>query len=154
MTTPTPTPRAPGPSGRGRRRARALLGTLLAFALAAHLLVLYLPGDDVPQAGVEIPGLDKAIHVIAFAVPTLLAVLLAGRLWPALVFAVHAPVSEVFQAAQARGRTGDPWDVVADLAGVGLAAAAALALRRRSPGPGRGLDRRRPGAYASRVPTH
>lgn len=129
---------------------RPLTAALLALSLVAHLLVLYLPGDDVPAPAFEVPGLDKLVHVAAFGVPALLAVLLVRRLWPALVLLVHAPVSEALQAALARGRSGDPADVAADVVGVALGTGIALVLARRrrtrSPhrpapgafGPGRG----------------
>ncbi|UBH25392.1 VanZ family protein [Micrococcus porci] len=135
-------PAAPPPSA-ARRRTLALL---LVIALAAHLVVLYLPGDDVPAVGFEVPGMDKAIHVATFGVPALLGVLLARRVWPAAVLAVHAPLSEVLQAVQGLGRTGDPADAVADLAGVALGLLAARAALRRGPtgrpigaAPGRGV---------------
>ena len=41
----------------------------------------------------------------------------------AVVFAVHAPLSEVIQHVVLPGRSGDVWDAVVDLAGVGLGAA-------------------------------
>lgn len=102
---------------------RPLTAALLALSLVAHLLVLYLPGDDVPAPAFEVPGLDKLVHVAAFGVPALLAVLLVRRLWPALVLLVHAPVSEALQAAPGRGRPtssgwrsgrGSPWSWRAD----------------------------------------
>ena len=117
---------------------------LLALAVAAHLVVLYLPGQDVPQAGFEIPGLDKLIHVITFGVPTLAAVVLGCNAWWALPFAVHAPVSEVVQATFSSQRSGDPWDAVADLVGVVLAVLVARPLLR-------GLETGREREYASRV---
>ena len=41
----------------------------------------------------------------------------------ALAFALHAPVSELVQHVALPGRSGDAWDAVLDLVGVGLAAA-------------------------------
>lgn len=124
---------------------RPLTDVLLALSLAAHLLVLYLPGDDVPAPAFEVPGLDKLVHVFAFGVPALLAVLLVRRLWPALVLLVHAPVSEALQAALAQGRSGDPADVAADVVGVVLGTGLALVLARR--GRTRPPSRPAPGAF-------
>ena len=47
-----------------------------------------------------------------------------------LVFAVHAPVSELVQHFLLPGRSGDVWDAVLDLVGVALGAAA-LVVRAR-----------------------
>lgn len=122
---------------------------LSAAAVAAHLVVLYLPGEDVPQAGVAVPGLDKAVHVVAFAAPTLAAVVLGRSAWWALPFAVHAPVSEWVQTTLVSHRTGDVLDMAADLVGVALAAQAGVWLLSRS---GAGLVTGREREYASRVP--
>lgn len=119
------------------------------LAVAGHLVVLYLPGQNVPQAGFEIPGLDKLIHVVAFGAPTLAAVVLGRSAAWALPFLAHAPVSEWAQARFAAERSGDLWDMVADLVGVALAVAAAALLWRRQ---GRGLEPRAVQEYASRVP--
>ena len=97
----------------------------------------------------------------AFGVPALLALLLIRRLWPALVLLVHAPVSEVLQAALAQGRSGDPADVAADVVGVALGTGIALVLARRGrtrppsrPGPGRGhLNLGAGSAYDPGVPS-
>lgn len=92
----------------------------LAFAgaLGVHLVGLYLPRVDVPGS-VDVPGADKAMHVLLFAL-----VMLTGALvripakWLALVLAVHAVVSEVIQHLALPGRSGDPLDVLANLGGV------------------------------------
>lgn len=112
------------PAAASRRRRRALAAAL-AVVVVVHLVVLYLPGGQVPSTGVEVPGLDKAIHAAVFALPVFLAVLLGRSAWWALPFAVHAPVSEAAQHALVPLRTGDPWDLAADLAGVALGTAAA-----------------------------
>ena len=114
--------------------AALVLLAVLAVVVVVHLVVLYLPGSDVPQTGFEVPGLDKTIHVLAFAAPTWAAVRLGSSWWWALPFAVHAPVSELVQHAWVPLRTGDPVDVVADLAGVVLGVVAAR--RRRIGGSG------------------
>ena len=124
---------------------RPLTAALFALSLAAHLLALYLPGDDVPDPAFEVPGLDKLVHVAAFGVPALLAVLLVRRLWPALVLLIHAPVSESLQTALANGRSGDPADVVADVVGVALGAWLGLVLARR--GRPRPPQRREAGTF-------
>ncbi|MDO5634401.1 MAG: VanZ family protein [Micrococcus sp.] len=101
-------------------RARPWLLVLFVAAVAAHLVVLYLPGGPATEPGAEIPGLDKLIHVIAFAVPTFLAVSLSGRRRAAVPFLLHAPLSEWVQHVAVPQRTGDVWDVSADVAGVVL----------------------------------
>ena len=104
-------------------------GWALAVAVVVQLVVLYLPGEQVPEAGFAVPGLDKAIHVAVFALPAFLAVGRGRSAWWALPFAVHAPVSELVQHAWVPLRTGDPVDVVADLAGVVLGVLAAWSRR-------------------------
>ena len=105
-----------------RRGARATTGAvlwlLLTIAVATQLVVLYAPST--PSVS-PFRNSDKAVHAVVFLVPVLLA-LLAG-LRPRVVvavFAAHAVVSELVQHALLPGRSGDPLDVVADLAGVGL----------------------------------
>ena len=94
----------------------------LAFAgaLGVHLVGLYLPRVDVPDS-MEVPGADKAVHVLLFAIVMLTGVLarIPAR-WLALVLAVHAVVSEVIQHVLLPGRTGDPFDVLANLGGVAI----------------------------------
>lgn len=79
------------------------------------------------------PGLDKLVHVAVFAAVGLTAVL-AGAGWRivALLLVLHAGVSELVQARLLAGRSGDPWDVVADVAGA--LAGVALGVARRRPG--------------------
>jgi len=101
------------------------------LALAVQLVAVYLPGT--PDGGLELPGLpgaDKLVHALIFAVPVYLFVRLAGRVGlVAGLFAVHAVVSELVQWRFVPYRDGDVWDVVADLVGIGLA----VLLVRRSP---------------------
>lgn len=104
-------------------------------AVIAHLVVLYLPGSATPPIGA--PGIDKVIHLGVFGVPVFLVGLATRR--PRLVaawFAAHGVLSEVLQALVVPGRSGDPWDLVFDLLGIG-AALAVLRLRPqlRSAGP-------------------
>lgn len=84
------------------------------------------------------PQLDKVVHAVVFG-----AVLWAGRraglpdrlVVPALV--AHALLSEGLQAWLLAGRSGDPADVVADLAGLALVALVGSAGKRRRPVPER-----------------
>ncbi|HSO04907.1 MAG TPA: hypothetical protein VLQ92_10530, partial [Candidatus Limnocylindrales bacterium] len=73
----------------------------------------------------------------AFALPTA-ALILAGvsRGWVIGLMVVHAPLSELLQHRLLADRSGDPWDVLADLAGVALGAWwATRAAVRRGAGP-------------------
>jgi VanZ family protein len=100
-----------------------------ALSVVVHLAVLYWP--VVTVAG-PFSWTDKAVHVLVFALPTYVVGRLVGRpLWVAPAFAAHALVSELAQHLFLPGRSGDPWDVVADLVGVVLATGA-LAVRARS----------------------
>ena len=110
-------------SGQQRWAAAAVL------SVVAHLAVLYWP--VVTVAG-PVTWSDKVVHGLVFAVPTYLVGRIVGRpLWVALVFGAHALVSELSQHLFLPGRSGDPWDVVADVTGVALATWA-LEVRARS----------------------
>jgi hypothetical protein len=105
-------PTGPRPAARGWWRAG------LALAVVIQLVVLYNPTQP-PMGGLTSTlGVDKLVHAAIFAV-----VMLAGRrarlsrVPLLLLTVVQAPVSEVVQATLLPGRTGDPWDVVADLSG-------------------------------------
>ena len=114
------------------QRGRAGIAVL---ALAVQMLVLYAPRAPAVDTG-GLP-LDKVAHVAAFALPTA-ALILAGapRGWVIGLMAVHAPLSELLQHLLLADRSGDPWDVLADLAGVALGAWwAARAGVRRGAGP-------------------
>jgi VanZ family protein len=109
---------------------------LFAVAVVANLLLLFWPRSP-GTAG--IPHLDKAVHLVSFAFVAWTGAR-AGIAIRALVavLTVHAIASELIQHALLPGRSGDPADVLADLAGV---AGVALALGAASWRHGR--DRRR-----------
>jgi VanZ family protein len=121
MTTPAAVPRPARPS----RRAVAVAAALV----VVQLLVLYWPSVTVDG---PVSWTDKVVHLLVFAVPTYAVGRATGWVWRvALVFAVHAPVSELVQHALLPGRTGDVSDAVVDLAGVALAVLALEVGRRR-----------------------
>ncbi|WP_193311294.1 VanZ family protein [Georgenia satyanarayanai] len=112
----------------------------LALALLVHLVALYLPRvpGDAPHL---FPGADKVAHVGIFAL-VVVAALWAGlpARWVVPLALAHAVVSELVQHVLLPGRSGDPWDTLADAVGVALGwAAGALLTRagRRPSGPGR-----------------
>ncbi len=95
----------------------------LAAALLVQLVVLYWPSVGV--AG-PVSWTDKVVHVLVFAVPAMLVRrLLPHQIWPVLMLAAHAPVSELVQHLLLPGRSGDGGDAVTDLAGIALGVAAA-----------------------------
>lgn len=106
------TPRSPDPARWHR--------VFFAAAIALQLLALYLPQAPA-GAGISVPGADKAIHVLIFALVMLTGVLagLPGR-WLALILAAHAAVSELIQHLLLPHRSGDLLDAVADLGGIAL----------------------------------
>jgi hypothetical protein len=102
-----------------QRRHPAVGWVLLLVVLVVQVRLLYAP--DV-QAPAPFPGADKVVHAALFGLPAVITLL--GSLRPQVVLpllALHAPVSEVVQATVLTRRTGDPWDAVADLAGMALA---------------------------------
>lgn len=101
-------------------RGSALLRAVFVATIALQLVVLYLPQAP-SSAEVSVPGADKAVHLLVFAL-VMFTGLLAGlpARWLVLVLAVHAVLSEVVQHVLLPGRTGDPLDAVADLGGIAL----------------------------------
>ncbi|MDR2565611.1 MAG: hypothetical protein LBC97_06045 [Bifidobacteriaceae bacterium] len=127
-----------------RSLAKPLGAALAWLALVPQLLVLYLPDPHGLAAGLDLPYADKAVHAFVFALAAGLWAAVSGRVWlVGALFAAHAVVSEVVQATWLPQRSGDPWDVAADLAGIAfglwLAARPALLWRRPRPTtPGQG----------------
>jgi hypothetical protein len=113
-----------------------------ALALGVNLVLLFWPRPAGPDG---LPGLDKAVHLATFGALafTGLRVGFAAPWWLPLL-AVHAVTSEIVQDRLLSRRTGDPLDVLADLAGV----LAGTLLARAS----WGSDRSRPGGDADRAP--
>jgi len=92
--------------------------------MAIQLVALYSPQG---VAGPQVTGLDKVVHVLIFAAPALVALLSGFRArWALGVLAVHAPVSELIQHFWLPHRSGDVFDVAADLGGIALGAVAYL----------------------------
>ena len=91
--------------------------------------VLYWP--QATTAG-GLPYLDKAVHVVVFAAVGVTAVLAGARAGVVVgLLAAHAGVSEVVQARLLAERSGDLWDVAADVVGTCGGVALGVALRRR-----------------------
>ena len=123
----------------------------LVVLVVVHLAVLYAPDTG---GAPTFPGIDKVVHVATFASVAFagLRAGLAARWWVPLV-AAHAVVSELVQHWVLPHRSGDPADVLADLAGVGLGVLAAWWLGRASwvgdrSGPVGDADRAPPGGDA------
>jgi VanZ family protein len=115
MTTPTDS------AARARRVSRGAVAFAV-VAVLAQLLALYWPVVTVEG---PVSWTDKVVHLLVFAVPTYAVGRALGSVRAAVViFAVHAPLSELVQHYALPGRTGDVWDAVLDLAGVALGAAA------------------------------
>ncbi|UNX53984.1 VanZ family protein [Georgenia sp. TF02-10] len=127
-------PPQPRPPDRRSPDRRARWWWLLAAALAAQLLVLYAP--QLPGGGpAALPGADKVGHAAVFALVTVAGLRAGVRPWLVVAYGLaQAGVSETLQHLLLPGRTGDPADVLADLAGVGLGLVLARAAGRRSSG--------------------
>jgi len=119
---------APAAEDPAQRRHRRVLWVAAGVFLAVQLVAVYLPGS--PDGGLELPwlpGADKIVHFLIFAIPVYLFGRLSGRVGlVAGLFAVHAVVSELVQWRFIPYRDGDVWDAVADLLGIGMAALAVL----------------------------
>ncbi|WP_157697030.1 VanZ family protein [Brachybacterium avium] len=98
---------------------------LLALALLLNL-GFYLPSLPGGVPGTGLPGLDKAVHLLVFA----LTVFAAGRLlaprkrfpmgWIVVVALVHAPFIELVQLVALPQRSGDGMDILFDVIGIAL----------------------------------
>ena len=123
--------RKPDP-GTARLRTPKLLWRLaFGVALAVQLIAVYSPHG---LAGPGINGLDKVVHVFIFFAPALAVLMMGIRArWALGILAMHAPVSELIQHFGLPQRSGDVFDVVADLGGVALGWAAYLVWKRRHP---------------------
>jgi len=106
------------------RRSAPTSGLVVGLAVAAvvtQLLVLYWPVVTVEG---PVSWTDKVVHLLVFAVPTYaVGRALRSVRTAVVVFAIHAPVSELVQHFLLPGRSGDVWDAVLDLVGVALGAA-------------------------------
>ncbi|MEL4504732.1 hypothetical protein AAEX63_07840 [Luteococcus sp. H138] len=103
----------------------------LALALLSLLIQLWLLYSARPPTPVSFPYSDKLAHFCMFGGVAGLFVL-AGvrRSWVLLASLAHAAVSELVQWRGIHGRSGSPWDFLADVAGI--AAALWLASRIRA----------------------
>lgn len=112
------TPTTAVPSGPGRSTRRRGWAVVFAATVVLQLGVLYWPSVSVQG---PVSWTDKVVHPVVFLLPVVAGSLWWGRWRPvAVVFALHAPLSEVVQHAVLPHRSGDVWDAVADLAGVAL----------------------------------
>ena len=106
------------------RRSAPTSGLVVGLAVAAvvtQLLVLYWPVVTVEG---PVSWTDKVVHLLVFAVPTYaVGRALRSVRTAVVVFAIHAPVSELVQHFLLPGRSGDVWDAVLDRVGVALGAA-------------------------------
>jgi VanZ family protein len=101
-------------------------------AVALQLYGVYAPHEAGPQVG--IPEIDKVAHLFLFASVAFLG--LKARVparWLLAALVANAVVSEVVQHYVLPQRDGDPFDTLADLAGVALGAWLAFRLVRRTP---------------------
>ena len=114
------TPKLPTerPSTQRQRTQKRLSRLAFGVALALQLIAVYSPQG---LAGPGIPGLDKVVHVSIFFAPALALLMMRIRArWALGILALHAPVSELVQHFFLAHRSGDVFDALADLSGVGL----------------------------------
>lgn len=90
-------------------------------ALVVQAVVLFVPrAPKVDSAGLP---LDKLVHFTIFAAATGTLLWAGTRIAPTVIaMSAYAVLSEVIQAAAYANRSGEPADVVADLAGVAFGA--------------------------------
>ncbi|MGB8020195.1 MAG: hypothetical protein WCF04_03105 [Candidatus Nanopelagicales bacterium] len=100
-------------------RSRGARSAFAALAVGLQLAVLYAP--RAPSVDTGALPVDKAVHFIAFALPT------ASLIWAGVpvrvavgAMALHAPASEAVQHYLFPNRSGEVADLVADLVGVAV----------------------------------
>jgi VanZ family protein len=119
-------------AARGGLGSARLLRILAAVAICVQLVGLYQP--TTPPQPAWFPNADKLEHAVIFGLPVAL-IMLARRRFSRLVvaiFALHAVVSELIQHFFYTHRSGDPFDVLADVIGVGLGTAVFAVIRARA----------------------
>jgi VanZ family protein len=100
-------------------------------AVALHLYGVYAPREAGPHVG--IPQIDKVAHLFLFASVAFLGLMIRiPARWLLAALVANAFVSELVQYYVLPQRDGDPFDVLADLAGVVLGAWLAYRVRRRT----------------------
>ncbi|MGO1225590.1 MAG: VanZ family protein [Brachybacterium sp.] len=110
-----------------RRVGGSLVWRLGLLALALLLNIgFYLPSLPEGTPGTDMPGLDKAVHLLVFA----LTVFAAGRVlaprkrfpmgWVVIVALAHAVLIELVQLVAMPARSGDAADVLFDVVGIAL----------------------------------
>ena len=88
-----------------------------------------------PSGSGGVPGADKVVHALLFALLAATARLRFGPVLPVLAAVLaYAAASEVVQAVALSRRSGDLLDLVADVVGVALGWLLVGRLRRRRPG--------------------
>ena len=102
---------------------------LLVLALVLNL-GFYLPSLPEATPGTDVPGLDKAVHLLVFA----FTVFAAGRVlaprkrfpvgWVVIAAVVHAGLIELVQLVALAERSGDLADLLFDVVGIALGVAA------------------------------
>lgn len=103
----------------------------LLAAVVVQCVLLYAPSGG---GAAPFPNFDKLVHCAVFALPVFFALSARLPFVPVVaLLALHAPVSELIQGSLLPNRSGDPWDVVADLVGVTLGVVAAQLARRPRP---------------------
>lgn len=121
-----------------RRSGGSVVGRAGLFALALLANIgFYLPSVPEGTPGAGMPGLDKAVHLLVFA----LTVFAAGRLlaprtrfpmgWVVVAALAHALLTELVQLVLLPRRSGDGVDLLMDLIGIALGLGAWIWLRRR-----------------------
>jgi len=100
--------------------------------LLISAVVLLVP--RAPTPGPDVPGLDKVVHGLVFAVLALTACRRFGRRTTVAAALVgYAVVTEIVQGLLLADRAGDPFDVMADLVGAACGWLLARHGDRRSP---------------------
>lgn len=120
---------------------RRILLVLGAMAVVAQCYGLYSPSGPPSTPGLP---LDKIGHLLGFAVPA--ALFVAARVdWRIVagLATLQAVASELVQGLLFVDRSGDVWDVMADLAGLGLGCGIGWFVQRRADRT-EGLRRSRP----------
>ena len=126
-------------------RGRTLAVVAAALAVLMQFWGLYRVAG--PPMRPRFPNVDKVEHAVGFAVPVFLVLLAIwfGRqvqsrtiLVVAVVFGVHAVLSEIIQRTFYRDRSGDPLDILADWSGIIVGVCGFLVISRR----GRQADRK------------
>jgi hypothetical protein len=135
---PAPGQRADPAPDRARPHLRRWAAwAAVAWAVGLFSLSSWSPGEGTFDAGWRFPHDDKVVHALLYAPLGALLRIATGRFAVALALAGSVGMADEVLQSAVPGRTADPLDWLADVAGAAAGAALVTVLAQRRPRPAR-----------------